>query len=424
MEYICNLHRDKGIQKIKWINCQKGHGCKYCGNEKSGASHRMPESELRKITENAGFIYVCSGYVNENYHKTIIHFICSKHKNKGVQTKSLANMKKSQGNCNYCLGKNRTHEDFLKEMQKINPTILIRSKYKTATNPIDCKCTIDGYKWTSNGNELLSGRGCKICAIKSSSQKRKKTHEQFEEEIQNKYNGQISLLSKYTGICDKIKCKCNIDNTVWETTATALLNNNSIACPTCISNKISSKFKMSHKEFLNKLNKTNPDIEPLGKYDGSAKKLLCRCKVHNHTWYVTPNKLLTRRTGCPKCASYHNENTIDTILDSWGYKYSIQKTFPDCKDKNLLPFDRYLDDFNILIEYDGEGHYMPITYGKMTLKEAQASLEKTQAHDKIKNNYCETHNIPLIRIPYWEKDNIETYLFDKMAEYGAIEIIS
>lgn len=34
------------------------------------------------------------------------------------------------------------------------------------------------------------------------------------------------------------------------------------------------------------------------------------------------------------------------------------------------------------------------------------SLEKRQAHDHIKNEYAKSHNIPLVRIPYTELDNI------------------
>ena len=33
-------------------------------------------------------------------------------------------------------------------------------------------------------------------------------------------------------------------------------------------------------------------------------------------------------------------------------------------------------------------------------------LEDNQKRDKEKNKYALSHNIPLIRIPYWERDNI------------------
>ena len=133
-----------------------------------------------------------------------------------------------------------------------------------------------------------------------------------------------------------------------------------------------------------------------------------------------PNKILRRRTGCPKCNSYHNEKSLDSILEKWGLKYSVQKRFKDCKDKNVLPFDRYLKDFNVLIEYDGEGHFYPIPRGK---SDGIDNFNKTQRHDKIKNEYCKKNNICLIRIPYWEKDNMEYYLFDQFVKNNIFEEI-
>lgn len=55
----------------------------------------------------------------------------------------------------------------------------------------------------------------------------------------------------------------------------------------------------------------------------------------------------------------------------------------------------------LLIEYDGEQHFQ-----NKTDKIWSDSLEKRQERDRIKNDYCLSHNIPLIRIPYWEKNNI------------------
>ena len=46
-----------------------------------------------------------------------------------------------------------------------------------------------------------------------------------------------------------------------------------------------------------------------------------------------------------------------------------------------------------------------------------------QLKDSIKTEFCRTHKIKLIRIPYWEFDNIEYILFDKFVKYGLIEEI-
>lgn len=54
-----------------------------------------------------------------------------------------------------------------------------------------------------------------------------------------------------------------------------------------------------------------------------------------------------------------------------------------------------------LVEYDGEQHYR--STGGWNSDESFIERKK---HDKIKNEYALSHNIPLVRIPYWERDNI------------------
>lgn len=68
-----------------------------------------------------------------------------------------------------------------------------------------------------------------------------------------------------------------------------------------------------------------------------------------------------------------------------------------------LPFDFYLPELNICIEYDGEQHFKENRHfgGK-------EYLEKTKYHDQIKNEYCKNNNIKLIRIKYC--DNIKEKL--------------
>lgn len=102
------------------------------------------------------------------------------------------------------------------------------------------------------------------------------------------------------------------------------------------------------------------------------------------------------------CGCYHRSigaTNILSILSQNNINFIDEYVFND------LPKYRY--DFAILnnnkkitrlIEFDGEQHYIDIpTWG---------GLEKQQERDKIKNDYAKQHNIPLVRIPYWERDNI------------------
>lgn len=381
--------------------------------------NKIPENELKRITEEKGFEYIGVEYMSNKHRKTSIKFICPNHREKGVQFKLLADMKKSNGKCNYCNGHKRTHSDFVEIMKGVNPNIEFLSEYKNAKGDMKCRCLVCGYEWISIPNRLLYGAMCPSCYRKSLSIQKTKTHDTFKKEIDEKFQGKIILLSEYTGSHDKVKCQCEMDGTIWETSATTLLTSK-VGCPACNGNATRDRCVKSNEQFIAELKAVNPDIEPLEEYHDDHSKVKCRCKIHNYMWDAMPNKILHRRTGCPKCTSYHNEKTLDCILEKWDLKYSVQKRFKDCKDKNILPFDRYLDDFNVLIEYDGEGHFHPIPRGS---SDGIDTFYTTQKHDKIKDEYCKKNKIPLIRIPYWEKENMEYYLFDQLVKKNIFEEI-
>ena len=91
--------------------------------------------------------------------------------------------------------------------------------------------------------------------------------------------------------------------------------------------------------------------------------------------------------------------------------FKFQKKFDGCKGiRRKLPFDFYLTEYNICIEFDGRQHHKPVKFNGMDLKRATEIFEKTKINDNIKNLYCKDNDIKLLRIPYWEKDNIEDIL--------------
>ena len=80
--------------------------------------------------------------------------------------------------------------------------------------------------------------------------------------------------------------------------------------------------------------------------------------------------------------------------------------FNDCRNKNPLPFDFYLPEYKTCIEFDGRQHFESIEHW-----EGDNGLLKIKKNDSIKNEYCKDNDIKLIRIPYYEIDNIEDKLF-------------
>ena len=99
------------------------------------------------------------------------------------------------------------------------------------------------------------------------------------------------------------------------------------------------------------------------------------------------------------CKESVGEECIRKYLELNKIEFVQEKRFVDCRDNKPLPFDFYLPNYNLIIEFDGQQHYEP--------KFGEDSFVQTQKHDKIKNQYCKDNNINLLRIPYFESNNIE-----------------
>ena len=61
------------------------------------------------------------------------------------------------------------------------------------------------------------------------------------------------------------------------------------------------------------------------------------------------------------------------------------------------------------IEYDGQQHFEPNEYFG-----GQKHFNILKRHDNIKDEYCQDNKIKLVRIPYWDFDNIENILANEL----------
>lgn len=130
----------------------------------------------------------------------------------------------------------------------------------------------------------------------------------------------------------------------------------------------------------------------------------CECSCGNVTYVSTSN--LTRPTEATiscGCAKSKGEEKIISLLIQLQIPFITQKRFENCvfPDTNRqLVFDFYLPMHNILIEYDGEQHFHKVCNDRY-------GYEGIVARDNYKNKWCKKNNIPLIRIPYTDYNNID-----------------
>ncbi|MEX0134930.1 DUF2726 domain-containing protein [Bacillus nitratireducens] len=135
-------------------------------------------------------------------------------------------------------------------------------------------------------------------------------------------------------------------------------------------------------------------------------RALYKCKKCNHESEIRAASLGVK--GCSNCKESKGEKQINDCLESNNLKFKRQFWFDNCRATLPLPFDFVVfneDEIICAIEYDGEQHYKVIPHFG-----GEAGLQKRKNRDEIKTNYCKENNIPLIRIPYWEFDNISQIL--------------
>jgi len=108
------------------------------------------------------------------------------------------------------------------------------------------------------------------------------------------------------------------------------------------------------------------------------------------------------------------EKAIAEYFDNHNILYVQEKTFRDCVNDNgnALRFDFYLEQFNLLIEYQGHHHDKPVN----KYRRAKIVHEKTVIHDAIKEAFAESNRINLKKIHYKDYNNINKILDELFTE--------
>ncbi len=197
----------------------------------------------------------------------------------------------------------------------------------------------------------------------------------------NKYNYSKVI---YINNKQKISITCPIHDEFIQTPNDHL---NGCGCPICGSNKLNNL------KFIEKAKDIHDNKYDYSKveYVHSKSKIIIVCKTHGD-FIQKPNHHLNG-AGCPICKESRGEREIKKHLNNNKIIFIHQKRFQDCKDKKQLPFDFYLPDYNICIEFHGQQHYKAISYWG-----GNKNFEKQQKRDNIKKMYCINNNLKLIII--------------------------
>ena len=110
------------------------------------------------------------------------------------------------------------------------------------------------------------------------------------------------------------------------------------------------------------------------KFSGTKYEWKCDNKDCGKTWIATPKHIILDESGCPHCASSISEKLMSAWFESIGAPFVSQWRHEQCRDRQALPFDFYLDGFTIPFSVEVDNH------------------------DLIKMRFCVQHGISMLRI--------------------------
>jgi hypothetical protein len=286
------------------------------------------------------------------------------------------------------------------------------------------KCPVaDDHEWAATVAKRANLRGCPCCAGHKVvfSTCISATHPLVAAEFHPTKNGKLTPLDISCGSStNKVWWKCPVaDDHEWEALVASRCINGA-GCPYCANLKVSLSNCMAttHPELAKQWHPTkNDSLTPYSLTAHHQKKVWWQCpKNINHEWEATPDKRSAKKDarGCPFCNESHGEKIIAKILDDYKILYKRQHGFKNCKNILPLPFDFVIfhNKKLLIIEYQGQQHYKPVSFGSKNKKETMKRFEQTRLNDDIKRKWCKAKNIPELEIPYWSIKKIESIIKD------------
>lgn len=388
-------------------------GCPICNSIAKGNAGKLNTYkfiEKAKIVHGDKYDYSLVNYVHS---KQFIKIICNKCKSEFEQT---PNNHLIGNNCPYCIGRKIKEEKIINRLKDM-PTDIAKTnifiskakkihgdtysyaeaEYRGSEIPVSIICKTHGVFWqTPHGH--LKGHGCKACSKIRFSDKMRTTHEKYINKVREVHNNRYDYTNtKYTGIMNKITYRCPEHGMVTQSAKGHLVH----SCPECA---IKDR-TMTTKEFVDKAILVHDNKYDYSKvnYTKYGNPIIIICKKHGE-FIQNPHDHL-RGSGCLKCISSAAEQIISDILDRNHIKY-LKEYYLDTYN---FRYDFYLPELNILIEYDGLQHFIPIN-----IWGGEEQYLKRKENDKFKTTLANSLNIPLIRIPHGPNKNILNDLNSKI----------
>ncbi len=275
--------------------------------------------------------------------------------------------------------------------------------YQTTHDPVAVKCPKHGVFYISPGSHISQKAGCSECGHEATADKQRGTTEEFIAKAKQVHGDKFD----YTQV-DYLNSNANIIIVCPKHGEFEQIPYNHLmgkGCTRCAMEKQSESQRATTEEFITKAKRIHGERYDYSEvdYQAAIEKVTIVCRKHG-PFSLTPNAHL-RGVGCAACTESKGEVRIAELLDAWKHVYHRQWTHPDCVYITKLRFDFFIPEHNLLIEFDGQQHFKAID-----LFGGEEALAETQRRDGIKNKFAHEYSYRLLRIPYWDFNDIEIVL--------------
>lgn len=289
------------------------------------------------------------------------------------------------------MSKKLTTEEFIQKAKLIHGERYEYSKvvYKSAHQKVTITCKEHG-DFIQKPNSHLNRCGCIKC-----SGKEQLSTESFILKAKKKHKNLYDYsLVDYKAIHQKVEIICH-KHGIFSQSPTNHLSG--AGCAKCVGKK-----RHTTESFIQKSKEQHGDRYnySMVEYINNYTKVKIICKVHG-IFLQTPSNHFNSNIGCEQCKLDSKQSQpvsdIEYELKTNDIVFQKEHRFDDCKNTYTLPFDFFIEELNLCIEYDGIQHFKPIEHWG-----GVEGYKRTVANDSIKNSYCNKNNIHLLRISYNE----------------------
>ena len=223
----------------------------------------------------------------------------------------------------------------------------------------------------------------------------------------NKYNYEKSI---YNGNKEKLIITCLLHGDFSQTPHEHLSKR---GCRDCANLRLRNKFGKNNEDFIKEANLIHNYFYNYSETNYINRSLKVDIICPKHGLFKQLPKHHLNYSGCPVCKSSKGEKIITNYLINNNIKYIPQFTFDNCiGKKKKLPFDFFLPDYNICLEFDGMQHYSDKHFHFNSNGKINEKFNDRVENDLKKTNYCINNNIRLLRIKYTDMDKIEIIIND------------